>query len=339
VGGRLPLTLESIGGFVLLSPARGSSSFFQQYATGLLTFWTDQTVGLERVWFSVSMVLSGALAPLDLFPEGVRAVLPYTPFPYLVDVPVQALLGRWAGRPAAGVRGPGRVGPAFVRGLARLGCGATGLKALRGGGRVRRYLRLWRIFFTHSLIQDLEYRVNWWMNAFNTLLFLGSSALVLWVVFTQADAIGGWTFDQALTLLGVYLLIEGVTVVFLVPNLNRVPQYVRKGELDYLLLKPIAARFIVSTRYASVWWVPQLGLALGGDRRRDGAPGHAHARALGSCWRMLVAAIGILYAVWFALTTTAFWFVKVDNVSELFTAFFAAGASRSAPTPAGCARC
>jgi hypothetical protein len=40
---------------------------------------------------------------------------------------------------------------------------------------------------------------------------------------------------------------------------------------------------------------------------------------------MLVAAIGILYAVWFALTTTAFWFVKVDNVSELFTAFFSAG--------------
>ena len=140
---------------------------------------------------------------------------------------------------------------------------------------MRRYLRLWRIFFTHSLVQDLEYRVNWWMNAFNVLLFLGSSALVLGVVFLQADAIGGWTFDQALTLLGVYLLLEGVTAVFLVPNLNRVPEYVRKGELDFLLLKPIAARFLVSTRYASVWWTPQLAIGLGGDRRRHGAPGDA----------------------------------------------------------------
>jgi ABC-2 type transport system permease protein len=116
-----------------------------------------------------------------------------------------------------------------------------------------------------------------------------------------------------------------VTTVFLVPNLNRVPQYVRKGELDYLLLKPIAARFIVSTRYASVWWVPQLGLALavivvGMARQGTLTAGHLGLLAL-----MLVAAIGILYAVWFALTTTAFWFVKVDNVSELFTAFFAAG--------------
>jgi ABC-2 type transport system permease protein len=92
-----PLTLTSLGGFVLLVGGAWVVRFFQQYATGLLTFWTDQTVGLERVWFSVSMVLSGALAPLDLFPAAVRAVLPFTPFPYLVDLPVQALLGRLSG--------------------------------------------------------------------------------------------------------------------------------------------------------------------------------------------------------------------------------------------------
>jgi ABC-2 type transport system permease protein len=86
-----------LGGFALLVVGAWVIKFFQQYATGLLTFWTDQSVGLERVWFSVSMVLSGALAPLDLFPEALRAALPYTPFPYLIDVPVQALLGRLGG--------------------------------------------------------------------------------------------------------------------------------------------------------------------------------------------------------------------------------------------------
>jgi len=96
-GARLPLTAESLGGFGLVVAGAWVVKFFQQYATGLLTFWTDQTAGLERVWFSVSMVLSGALAPLDLFPDAVRAVLPFTPFPYLVDVPVQALLGRLSG--------------------------------------------------------------------------------------------------------------------------------------------------------------------------------------------------------------------------------------------------
>jgi ABC-2 type transport system permease protein len=190
---------------------------------------------------------------------------------------------------------------------------------------VRRSLRLWRLFFTHSLVQDLEYRVNWWMNAFNSLLFLGSGLLVLWVVFTQADAIGGWSFDQAFTLLGVFVFLEAVAMVFLVPNLNRVPDYVRRGELDFLLLKPVSARFIVSTRYASVWWTPQLVLGLGVigiGMARQGTVGIATI-TLGAL--MLALAVVILYAVWFALTTTAFWFVKVDNVSEVFTAFFAAG--------------
>ena len=190
---------------------------------------------------------------------------------------------------------------------------------------MRRALRLWRIFFTHSLIQDLEYRVNWWMNALNSLLFLGSGLLVLWVVFTQANAIGGWSFDQAFTLLGVFVFLEAVTMVFLVPNLNRVPDYVRRGELDFLLLKPLSARFIVSTRYASVWWTPQLGLGLGVIAWGMARQGTLDALNIATGSIMLVAATAILYAVWFALTTTAFWFVKVDNVSELFTAFFAAG--------------
>ncbi|MBA2363889.1 MAG: ABC-2 family transporter protein, partial [Chloroflexia bacterium] len=33
----------------------------------------------------------------------------------------------------------------------------------------------------------------------------------------------------------------------------------------------------------------------------------------------------IVYAVWFMLSTTAFWFVKVGNVTELFNGLFRAG--------------
>ena len=96
-GARVPFTVESLAGFALLVAGAWVIRFFQEYATGSLTVWTDQTAGLERVWFTVSVVLSGALAPLDLFPATVRSALAFTPFPYLVDAPVQALLGRLTG--------------------------------------------------------------------------------------------------------------------------------------------------------------------------------------------------------------------------------------------------
>ncbi|HSG88465.1 MAG TPA: ABC-2 family transporter protein, partial [Pseudomonadales bacterium] len=73
------------------------------------------------------------------------------------------------------------------------------------------------------------------------------------------------------------------------------------------------------------WWTPQLAIGvavIGVGMARQGTLSWANA---GLTVLLLIAATAILYAVWFALTTTAFWFVKVDNVSELFTAFFAAG--------------
>ncbi len=98
---RLSLEPTAVAGFVVLVAGAATLRFFQQYSFALLAFWTDQAIGLERVWFSVMLVLSGALAPLDLYPEPVRAVVPYTPFPYLVDVPVQVLLGRIEGSAVA----------------------------------------------------------------------------------------------------------------------------------------------------------------------------------------------------------------------------------------------
>ena len=38
--------------------------------------------------------LSGAVIPLDLFPEALRAVLAYSPFPYMVYYPVKVAMGQ-----------------------------------------------------------------------------------------------------------------------------------------------------------------------------------------------------------------------------------------------------
>jgi ABC-2 type transport system permease protein len=68
--------------------------FNRQYCLGLLSFWTDQVIGLEQVWFALYIALSGAILPLDLLPEGLQRIIMFTPFPYKVDFPVQLFLGK-----------------------------------------------------------------------------------------------------------------------------------------------------------------------------------------------------------------------------------------------------
>jgi ABC-2 type transport system permease protein len=60
----------------------------------MLAFWTERATAIESLWMLFYLFLSGIIAPLELFPESVRTVLLWTPFPYLMDFPANILIGQ-----------------------------------------------------------------------------------------------------------------------------------------------------------------------------------------------------------------------------------------------------
>jgi ABC-2 type transport system permease protein len=190
---------------------------------------------------------------------------------------------------------------------------------------MRRYLRLLWIFLGNSLQLELEYRGNFVLNIFNSLIATAMGLLIIITMFGNADSLGGWTFLEVLTLYGVFMMMEALIDILLYPNLNRVPEYIRTGNMDFFLLKPISARFLVSFRYLRVWMVPQLLLGLGLVVYGMAQSGALTLGSLLLAGVMLASGAVLIYAIWFMLITTAFWLVKVENISELFNAFFQAG--------------
>ncbi|WP_414542441.1 ABC transporter permease [Nostoc sp. CCY0012] len=67
--------------------------FTIQYTFALFAFWTERASALENFWMLFYLFLSGLIAPLDVFPEQVRTVVMFTPFPYLIDFPASLLVG------------------------------------------------------------------------------------------------------------------------------------------------------------------------------------------------------------------------------------------------------
>jgi ABC-2 type transport system permease protein len=67
--------------------------FVIQYTFAMFAFWTERASAIENFWFLFYLFLSGLIAPLEVFPPAVRAVVLCTPFPYLVDFPVSLLMG------------------------------------------------------------------------------------------------------------------------------------------------------------------------------------------------------------------------------------------------------
>lgn len=68
--------------------------FSIQYLTGLISFWLEETWILRVSLNIVATFLSGAIIPLDLYPEALVKILNYTPFPYLSYYPIQIFMGK-----------------------------------------------------------------------------------------------------------------------------------------------------------------------------------------------------------------------------------------------------
>lgn len=67
--------------------------FLIQYTFAIFAFWTERASAIEQFWFLFYLFLSGMIAPLDLFPATVRAIVLWTPFPYMIYFPASLLIG------------------------------------------------------------------------------------------------------------------------------------------------------------------------------------------------------------------------------------------------------
>ena len=67
--------------------------FAIQYTFAMLAFWTERASAVQQFWFLFYVFLSGTIAPLEVFPDTVRQIVEWTPFPYLMHFPATLLMG------------------------------------------------------------------------------------------------------------------------------------------------------------------------------------------------------------------------------------------------------
>ncbi|MGB5710294.1 MAG: ABC-2 family transporter protein [Waterburya sp.] len=67
--------------------------FAIQYTFAMLAFWTERASAVQQFWFLFYLFLSGTIAPLEVFPDTVRQVVEWTPFPYMMHFPAVLLMG------------------------------------------------------------------------------------------------------------------------------------------------------------------------------------------------------------------------------------------------------
>lgn len=190
-------------------------------------------------------------------------------------------------------------------------------------------MNLFRLAWAHFKVgsmNELQYRVNFFIQLFQSALALITGLVGLWLVFSQTEDLAGWTSGELLAVMGVHITMGGVIQMVIQPNMAKLMDDVRQGTLDYTLTKPADSQLLVSIREIRIWsFVDVLtGFVVLGVSVVQIERGVGWLDAIGFAIALVLGAI-MIYCFWLILTTTAFRVVRVENILELFQGVYQAG--------------
>ena len=188
---------------------------------------------------------------------------------------------------------------------------------------MRRYLKLLWIQLRSSMLLALQYRWDFVTDGLISALYAVTAIAPLLVVFQGRTHIGNWTAPEALLVSGWFILLDAIIDGAISPSLTSVVEHIRQGTLDFVLLKPADAQFLVSTARFQPWkltnGIGAMGVFVYSFRAMHRVPDLA---GVATAVALLGVSTVLLYSLWILTVSAAFYVVKVDNLSYLFTSIF-----------------
>src|SRR5438270_5637467 len=113
---------------------------------------------------------------------------------------------------------------------------------------MRRYIEIYGIMLRNSLIREMSFKANFilWMLV-EVLWFLGQIVFFS-IIFANVNRIGDWSKWEVVLLVGTHQIIAQIFQAFFFVNIANIPELVRTGRLDSMLVLPIDSQFAVSSK-------------------------------------------------------------------------------------------
>ena len=177
-----------------------------------------------------------------------------------------------------------------------------------------------------GIMNEFQYRANLYIQILQTFIALATGLIGLNLVFAQTSELGGWNKAELLAVMGVFTITGGVIRAAVQPNMERLMEEIREGTLDYALTKPADAQLFISVREFRLWQMVDVltGLVVL-------IVALVQLNWFVNLWSVLgfltalVMGAVMVYCFWLIITSTAFWFVRVHEIANLFEGLYAAG--------------
>jgi ABC-2 type transport system permease protein len=182
------------------------------------------------------------------------------------------------------------------------------------------------IYYRAAFLSQMEYRANFASSLVLSLIWPLWVLSLLGVFFYHSQDLGGWSFYEAMLVVGLYDIFIGLQETILAPNITQVTDHIQKGTLDFVLLKPANGQVLATITACNLMRLTDVLVGFGligvGLYRLGHVPTLIQITTFAV---MIPAGMITVYSIWLMLTTLAFWFVRVENFGEMFYAFYETG--------------
>lgn len=183
---------------------------------------------------------------------------------------------------------------------------------------MKRYLRVYRQFFLMNVSRLLIYRSNFINNLLSSSVWAVFAFITIILLTGKTQTIGGWNRSELMLLTAIYSILIGLFHTFLTRNFERMPIVINKGLLDSVLLMPIDAQFVLTTRLMNFTSLIRVvaGLVFVAIILTSG---HISINVIGIIGVLMLLLVGLLllYTIWFLVLTFVIYNPQLSNLVDL----------------------
>jgi ABC-2 type transport system permease protein len=125
------------------------------------------------------------------------------------------------------------------------------------------YVRVWLTFVRNALVREMTFRGNFIAEVLTILFWFAAQIVLFDVIYQQAPSIRDWSKHEYFAFMATGMLINAIVEGLFMPNCANFGEMIRTGDLDFALVKPIDAQFLISTQMFSWSQVIEILLAIG----------------------------------------------------------------------------
>lgn len=181
--------------------------------------------------------------------------------------------------------------------------------------RLGRYLSIYGAFLRNSLVREMGFKLNFLLWILVEALWFVLQLVFMAVIYSHTNEIATWTKWQVVFLVGANHCMQQLFSALFLTNCMRLSENVRSGGLDFMLLMPVNARFLISLRHvdfgAFVNTASAIAVMIYAGYRLDLSP--SFAQVIGFLLLLMVG-LSVHYSVTYMLSCISFWTVRAQGI-------------------------